>query len=362
MLVSRLIAFFIVVGASLWIGSGVFGRTEDPAHDPAAAADAPAAAPFQVAVMEAQREMHARSIVLSGRTEADDRASAIARTPGTLVELKVSRGDAVKEGDVIAVLSDEARLAQVEQARARLTQRRAELDARLQLIRKGVAPAIEKTQIEAELRGAEAALAQAEAEADRGQVLAPITGTVSQVPVSTGQAMQLGSVVAEIVALDPMLAVVEVSEQRLGGVKVGDPAAVRLVTGQTAEGKVRFISPTASEQTRTYRVDIEIDNPAADIADGVTAEVGLKLAPAEAVRVPRSALTFSADGTLSVRVVEAGERVASVPVQMVEDSSDQVWVAGPADGARIIVQGQDFVKDGTVVAAVPAPSALLSRN
>lgn len=362
MLVSRLIAFLIVVGASLWIGSGVFGRTEDSTHGAATEAGAPATAPFQVAVIEAQREMHARSVVLSGRTEADDRASALARSSGTLVELKVSRGAAVEKGEVIAVLSDEARVAQVEQARAKVAQRRAELDARLQLIKRGVAPSIEKTQIEAELRAAEAVLAQANAEADRGQVLAPITGMVSQVPVSTGQALQIGTVVAEIVALDPMLAVVEVSEQRLGGVQVGDPATIRLVTGQTAEGKVRFISPTASAQTRTYRVDIEIDNPTATMADGVTAEVGLKLAPTEAVRVPRSALTFSEDGALSVRVVEAGERVASVPVQLVEDSSDQVWVAGPADGARIIVQGQDFVKDGTVVAAVPAPSAVVSRN
>ena len=70
-----------------------------------------------------RRESHARAIVLSGRTEADDRASAVARTAGSIVELKVRRGDGVSEGDVIAVLSDEAREAQVAEAEALVAQR-----------------------------------------------------------------------------------------------------------------------------------------------------------------------------------------------------------------------------------------------
>ncbi len=48
--------------------------------------------------------------------------------------------------------------------------------------------------------------------------------------------------VAEVIALDPMLAVAEVAERQLGQIKVGETAEVRLVTGQTAEGKVRYVS------------------------------------------------------------------------------------------------------------------------
>ena len=100
----------------------------------------------------------------------------------------------------------------------------------------------------------------AEAERERGTVRAPIAGVVSAVPVTTGQALQPNAMVAEVIALDPMLAVVEVAERQLGGIKVGDRAVVHLVTGAAAEGTVRFISPTASKQTRTYRVDVELPN------------------------------------------------------------------------------------------------------
>ena len=53
--------------------------------------------------------------------------------------------------------------------------------------------------------------------------------------------------------------------------------------------------------------------PTGAIPDGVTAEVEFKLAPVEAVRMPRSALTFSAEGELSVRTVGADGIVATVP-------------------------------------------------
>src|SRR3712207_4923603 len=168
----------------------------------------------------------------------------------------VRRGSLVQEGDVLAVLSDEAREARVAQAEAMVSKRRADLEAKLPLIERGIVAANEKPQLEADLRAAEAALAQAEAEGERGEVRAPISGVVSDVPVTGGQSLQPNAAVAEIVSLDPMLAVIEVAERQLGGIRVGDRASVQLVTGASAEGDIRFISPTASEGTRTYRVDV----------------------------------------------------------------------------------------------------------
>jgi multidrug efflux system membrane fusion protein len=258
---------------------------------------------------------------------------------------------------VIATLSDEAREAQVAQAEALVEQKRIDLESKLKLIERGVTAANEKNALEAELRSAEAALAIAKAEHERGLVRAPIAGVVSQAPMTTGQAVQIGTMVAEVIALDPMLAVAEVAERQLGEIKVGDTANVRLVTGQAASGNVRYVAPTASAGTRTYRVEVELDNADLSIPDGVTAEVEFQLAPTASVKAPRSALTFSAAGELSVRVVDAKGIVSSVAVGIVEDARDEVWISGPKAGERIIVQGQDFVKDGQEVGTVDATSA-----
>ncbi|CAH1648811.1 efflux RND transporter periplasmic adaptor subunit [Chelatococcus asaccharovorans] len=350
---SHIIAVVVILGAGAWIGSGVVGR-EHPEAEKTEAADAKATPRFRVSVVETRKEDHARRIVLSGRTEADRRVTVAARANGTVIDLKVRRGSVVKTGDVIAVLSDEAREAIVAQASAKLEQRRAELKARLTLIEQGNMASLQKPSLEAELRAAEAGLAQAEAERDKSKVRAPIDGIVNAVPIEKGQALQVGAAVADVVSMDPMLAVVEVAERQLAGIRVGDRAMVRLVSGGEVDGKVRFVSTTASPQTRTYRVDVEIANPKGVIPDGVTSEVMLDLAPVPATRVPRSALTFSNEGRLGVRTVGKDGVVAFSDVIIVQDGREQVWLKGVPDGAAVIVQGQDFVKEGEVVEAVPA--------
>jgi multidrug efflux system membrane fusion protein len=353
---SGIVAIALVVGGVAWIGSGQIGRGDTKAAVGGLAA--PVAAPrFKVAVLPVSTQMHQRRIVLSGRTEADKRVTAVARTSGVVIDLRVKRGSIVKAGDVLAVLSDEAREAQVTQAQARLEQRKLEATARLKLIESGSYPLLNKPQLEAELRAAQAGLAQAEAEHSKGEVRAPISGVVDNVPVEIGQALQVmmaGADVAQIIALDPMLAVVEVAERQLAGVLVGGSAEVRTVTGARTNGIVRFVSKRANPGTRTYRVDVEVKNLDGRIPDGVTCEVDLLLAPVPAARVPRSALTFSSEGKLGVRYVEAEGKVAFAPVSIVEDVQKELWLAGLPDGARVIVEGQDFVKEGELVETTPS--------
>jgi len=75
------------------------------------------------------------------------------------------------------------------------------------------------------------------------------------------------------------------------------------------------------------------------------------------VGVPRSALTFSSAGELGVRVVGEKDKVAFVPVSVVDDQQQVMFVSGVADGARVIVQGQDFVREGQgSFAPVDAPA------
>ncbi len=349
MLWSRITAILLVVAAVAWIASGALTKKEAPP----ATTKVVETKPFQVSILPAVVEPRSRKLTLSGRTEADVRTMAIARTSGVVTELPVRRGSAVKQGDVIAVLSDEARESNVQQAQARLEQRQKEYEAKRVLVESGNLAKLGLAQFEADLKGAQAQLAQAEAERDRGTVLAPVSGIINEVPATLGQSLQPGAPVAEVMSLDPMLAVVEISERRLSGVKVGDRADVRLIGGAEAPGTVRFISNRASPQTRTYRIDVSLANPERKIADGVTAEVTLYLAPVEATKVARSALTFSAEGKLGVRVVEEGNKVAFVPVGLVEDQTDYLYVSGIKPGAQIIVQGQDFVKEGQVVEPVP---------
>ena len=129
---------------------------------------------------------------------------------------------------------------------------------------------------------------------------------------------------------------------------------MHLVTGETFRGKVRFVSKTASQTTRTYRVEVELANPTGAIPDGITAEVLLAQAAVAATRIPRSALTISSSGDIGVRAVNEEGVVGFVPVRVAEDEQTFMWVTGIPDSARVIVQGQDFVREGQKVDTVVA--------
>jgi multidrug efflux system membrane fusion protein len=352
---SRVTAVALVVAAAFWVASG---HLFPPGAEKSRAAIRPDAAEeklFRVAVATAEVVRHGRKLVLSGRTEADRRVTVFARSGGIVTEVKVRRGSHVAKDDIIAVLSDEARDSQVVQAQALVVQRKTELDAKRHLIQIGAWPKLELVNLEAQIRAAEAALATAEAERDRGVVRAPWTGIVTDTLVEVGQAAFsfAGREIAQIIAFDPMLAIVEVAERHLAGVRVGENAEIRLVTGHAATGRIRFVSNSASQTTRTYRIEVEVPNPAGAIPDGITAEVAIPLAPVQATRVPRSALTVSSGGDIGVRTVADDDKVGFLPVGVVEDEQAHMWVSGIPAGARVIVQGQDFVREGQRVTVVP---------
>src|ERR1041385_6072014 len=245
---ARIAAVGLVVGAAAWIASGHLFPHDSAESRAAVQPEAQPQKLFRVSVTDAKVEPRTRNLVLSGRTGADRKMMLTACADGTISELKVRRGSGVKEGDVIAVLSDEARESRVLQAKAMLMQRKTELAAKMKLVEQGTMPKLEAVNLETQFKAAEAGLAAAEAERERSVIRAPWSGIINDVPVEVGQAVlqMMGKEIAQIVSIDPILAVVEVAERNLSGVHVGDTAEIRLVTGKKASGRIRFISKSAS--------------------------------------------------------------------------------------------------------------------
>ena len=356
---SRLIAVALVILAVLWIVSGRFGGQSGDTTATTAVSTIPVQ---RVGVTAATPEQHQRQLVLSCATKADHRASAVARGAGVITDLKVTRGSRVHANDVIATISDEGRTASVAQAQAALDQAQLDFDTKSKLIATGDVSRNTLASLESAVAGARAGLAAAKAEADRSSIRAPIDGVVDSVPVQLGQAVQIGTEAAVVVDPNPMLAVGAVNESRRTELKAGEPAMVRFIEGRLVAGTVDFVSLSADTATRTYSVEATMDNADASIPDGVTCEMTVTLTSQEATAVPRSALVFSDAGQLGVRVADNDNKVRFLPVALVDDGRESVWVSGIAKPTRVIVVGQDFVKDGDVVEAVSAAEATTPKS
>ncbi len=357
----KITALIVLVAAAAWVGTGEFasvGSEEANAAqpEPTTEAGAPKAATAlrTVAVVTPVFKDHAREIRISGVTGADKRAVLAARSSGVIASLAIAQGDAVEADQIVMTIEGADVTAAVTTAEATLAQRAQELEVAEKLFKSGNTAELQLIKVRADKAAAEAALSQAEAAADRLNLRAPYAGVVDSVDVELGEWVQTGTPIATLLALDPIVMRAEVSELDVGFVAVGDRASVRLVSGEVMEGTVRHVAREASSQTRTLPIEVALPNPDRTVPSGMTAEVSLYTKPERAVTVPRSIITLSEDGEIGLRVVGADNVARFAAIELIDDTAEGLVVKGVPDDVRIVVSGQDLVRDGETVAVKEA--------
>ena len=357
----KIAAIAVLAATAAWIATGQFSSVGSASEEakPAAAQEERPVAMKTVQVAVPPRLEHARTIHVSGRTEADKTAVMAARIIGIVEELPVDEGSRVKEGDLILRLENEGKEAAVTSARQLLAQREAEAAAAERLAKTGNLASLQLDVARANLAAAQSALEQAQADLDRVAVRAPFDAVVDKVQVEEGTAVMQGTEVATLLKLDPIVAAGEVSERDLGTIKPGDKAEIRLVNGETLSGTIRHVSRAASQQTRTYRVEVVAPNPDGVIPAGMTAEISIRTETVETVALPRSVVTLSNDGELGIRAVDKSGEVLFYPIDIVDDTPDALYLAGIPQEMQVIVAGQDLVTEGEKVKAEQADAATI---
>lgn len=330
------------------------------------------------------------AVILRGRTEAIRQVDVRAETTGLVISEPLRRGEMIAEGQLMCSLDPGTRQIALDDARARLQQaeaglpeaqaRLAEAQARLaeaeindraasrlseggfasetrvaattaavESARAGVQSAKSGvTGAEAGVKSAAAAVASAENELEKLEIHAPFAGLLESDTAELGSLLQPGSLCGTIIQLDTIKLVGFVPETLVDRVEIGARAEARLSSGREIVGEVTFISRSADPTTRTFRVDVEVPNKDLSIRDGQTAEIEIHADGETAHLLPQSALTLDDTGRLGVRIVEEG-RAGFVPVSVLRDATDGVWVTGLDVQADVIVVGQEFVTDGVAV-------------
>lgn len=301
---------------------------------------------------------------------------------GVLTQVLVKEGQWVKSGDLLATLDDRAIRASLEQARAQLGQSQAQLQVagvdlkryRLLSTDNGVSrQTLDQqqalyNQLQATVKGNQAAIANAQVQLSYTQIRSPVTGRVGIRNVDAGNLLRVADTqgLFSVTQIDPIAVEFALPQQMLpilqGLLKAEEPAMVQAyldADGQNTllgEGHLALIDNQVSATTGTVRVKAEFANADARLWPGQLVTVKLRTAvDANALVVPPPVVQRGIEGQFVYRL--EGDTVKSVPVKVLHQDSDLSIIAGVKAGDRLILDGQSRLKPGARVEVAPDATA-----
>lgn len=357
---SYLLATLIAVAALGWVLSGQIdfadlgnGKNGEPKETASVAErqrrDGTQSHLTTVRTQASVAQAHTREIVARGRTEALRRVVIRAELKGKIAAIKVREGQRVKKGELLAQIEMKDRGAKLTEAKALVKQRQIEFDASSRLRSKGFRAETKYAAAEAALDGAKAAVKRVQVEIANTRIRAPFDGIIDSRPANIGDYVEGGKPILEIVDEDPFLVVAQIPENQVEQLRSGMPARATLATGVTVEGVLRFVSATADPQTRTFRAELEVANPAHNLRDGMTAELRIPTETVTAHLLTPAILTLDDDGRIGINSVDKDDIVRFHPVTLSGNEAKGIWISGLPTEVEIIVVGQEFVRAGDKV-------------
>lgn len=346
---STWIAGALVIAIVGWMGSGFIFPSAD--NDPVATRED--MKPVAVAVTQSVAETVTQFYQAEGQALPDRDTSLRAEISGDIAEVFVTKGQDVRAGTVIARFDPANNDADARRAAEELARAQREFDNAEQLLDRGVATVDRVTQARAALAAAQAQVTTAQQDAKALTITAPFDGRIETLDLDAGEFVAAGADVGRLVDITPLTVAIQVPQQSLGRIAVGQSAKVKFITGEEREGMVTFVGTAAASETRTFLAEVEIANDDGAIPAGISAEVVIPTGEVTAHFLSPSIVSLNTEGTLGVKTVDADKQVTFYPIDIVRAQIDGIWVTGLPAAVDVITVGQGYVNEGEVV----APSA-----
>lgn len=289
------------------------------------------------------------------------------KTLGYLDAVLVERGDAVKKGQIVALVRPSDLPDQLSVARGALAQTQsATALARTNYDRaKALAPQAVVSQQELQQAETQFASAEAAQQAARAQISAlatrlgetkiqsPMTGVVSQRRLDPGSLVGTvaGGAIITVARVDVLRAFITINERDLAGVTVGKDARLQLdaLPGRLFAGKVVRLAPGLDPVTRTLDAEVQLPNEAGELRPGMYGRGAIVVdVHPRAIVITASAAVIS-EGRAHVFVLE-GDAVKRRSIELGVDGGEWLEVkSGLRAGEEVVTAGSDGLADGAKV-------------
>lgn len=288
-----------------------------------------------------------------------------AQTAGAITQILVEVGDRVKKGAALMQIDPELKELALQQAEARLIEARAAFEkAKTDFTRN---KKLHETQdisdyifenVRLQMESAKAAYLTAEANVKMAKrqlrdarVESPVDGFIAARFVDLGSTVAPGAPIAKVVDISRVKIKIGVAEKDIVRVARGQPAGIKVdsFADESFEGAVSAVGPQADLSTRTFPVEIQVENPDYRLKAGMAAKVEIFAETTEDVTlIPKSALLERGGQTL-IFVVKNGRAEKRLPKLGPESGDEIVLLQGAGAGEEVVILGQENLVDGTRV-------------
>lgn len=270
------------------------------------------------------------------------------------MELFFEEGDKVREGELLASLDTRRQNAQLRNAESALEDAKRDYSRTSQLYENNVVSESEYERAERELEKAESEVDFWRAEAELGDIYAPISAVVSDKLVEVGTTVSVNERLFTIEDHDLLVLRPGVSELDVAFLSEGQELEIQFdVFGEAVfTGTIRRIFPAADRITRLFTVEVEIDQAATDriIRPGYFARVHFVTDQrVDALAVPNEALTLR-EGEDIAYVVGENQHLETRKVQKgIERDGWVEIIDGLQEGENVVAGNLDALDEGMEV-------------
>jgi membrane fusion protein (multidrug efflux system) len=280
-----------------------------------------------------------------------------AEAPGRILRADFEENERVKRGQLLIRVDADQNSAQIDLLENQIATARREFQRTRKLATEGLATPQQLDQAQSMVDTAQLNLKQAKVGLGKTTLRSPIDGYVAQKFVEKGEYAAPGAPVAHIVEYDVVKVMASVPESDIGFVNEGEEVKIFLPSlDRHVLGTVHRRAIIASDATRTYPVEIHVDNADRELLPGMRARVIIpKGRIKDAIVVRRSAILQGFENSEAM-VLPGDAEVAKAELRTLElgpSRGDFIVVkSGLKPGDRIIVKGHRAIVGGTKVKVV----------
>jgi membrane fusion protein, multidrug efflux system len=345
---AQLLAVNLLIIAFLWIISGQFREVKIQDDRP----DLAKKGSFKVVTNLSRAESVQKTETIYGKAEVRREVILKSEVTGKIAEILFNEGDEIKINDVIIKLDKRQLQASFNKAKSELKNAKLNYQAQARLLKKNLSSKSQYSKIKSLYQAAKSNYKLAEVKFENSEIKAPFNGVIEEIFIEEGEVIK--SYDTNLVKLidDYTIRIIgHVPEAIINNFHLNSEAEVILSGDIKTTGELIFIANSADNNTKSYNIEVLVDNKDGLIRDGMSAEIIIPTYQEMAHYIKPAALVLGDNGKVGIKHLNKNREVLFAEVEILEEEKDYILVTGLPDEIELIVVGQGFVTKGQIVDA-----------